>query len=257
MADFIKPDWRAPASIGALSTLRSGGVSVGAYGAFAAPSGQGGWNFGRNVGDDPVAVQENRARLAALLPAAPVWLSQVHGTNVVDAAQVSGSVDADASFTTARGVVCLVQTADCLPVLFCDVDGRVVAAAHAGWRGLLNGVLEQTVAAMRGAGAGEILAWLGPAIGPLQFEVGAEVRQAFLERAAQDRAETDAAFLPVAGSPGKYLADIYMLARLRLALCGAVRCHGGHFCTVTDVASFYSYRRDKTTGRMASMVWID
>ena len=250
MADFIRPDWlAAPSNIGALSTLRTGGVSLGAFGDTA---GQDGLNFGRNVGDDPLAVAENRARLAALLPAPPVWLSQVHGTNVVDAAQVEGVVDADASFTSQPGVVCIVQTADCLPVLFCDVKGRVVGAAHAGWRGLLNGVLEQTVAAMRGAGAGDILAWLGPAIGPLQFEVGAEVRQAFIERDAL----ADAAFIPVAANLDKYLADIYALARLRLHGLGGIHCYGGHYCTVTEVARFYSYRRDKITGRMASMVWM-
>ncbi len=250
MADFIRPDWLAASTnIGALATLRTGGVSAGPFGG---AEGQGGLNFGRNVGDDPAAVETNRARLAALLPAPPVWLSQVHGINVVDAAKVEGIVDADASFTSQPGVVCIVQTADCLPVLFCDAEGRVVGAAHAGWRGLLNGVLEHTVAAMRGAGAGDILAWLGPAIGPLQFEVGAEVRQAFFERDAL----TDTAFIPVAANPGKYLADIYSLARLRLQGQGGIRCFGGHYCTVTDVTRFYSYRRDKITGRMASMVWI-
>lgn len=250
MPDFIRPDWlAAPPGVGALSTLRTGGVSLGAYGD---ASGQDGLNLGLHVGDDPVAVRKNRALLAALLPAEPVWLSQVHGIHVVDAAKVQGLVEADASYTSEAGVVCVVQTADCLPVLFCDVQGRVVAAAHAGWRGLLNGVLEQTVAAMRGAGAGEILAWLGPAIGPQQFEVGAEVRLAFLERDAQ----SDAAFVSLAGHGGKYLADIHALARLRLHSLGGIRCHGGSHCTVTDVASFYSYRRDKTTGRMASMIWI-
>lgn len=246
---FLHPDWQpAPANVRALSTMRSGGVSLGPFGD---ASGQGGLNLGLHVGDDAAAVQENRAILTAQCPAAPVWISQVHGINVVDAGKVEGIAEADASFTTQAGVVCVVQTADCLPVLFADVEGRVVGAAHAGWRGLLGGVLEQTVAAMRDAGAGELLAWLGPAIGPQQFEVGAEVRQAFTERDAQ----AAAAFRPIGAQPGKYLADIYTLARQRLGNAGGVHCFGGYNCTVTEIANFYSYRRDKTTGRMASLIW--
>jgi YfiH family protein len=207
---------------------------------------------GTVAGDAAEAVRQNRALLQARLPAAPVWLEQVHGTNVVDAAGVTGVPQADASVTDRPGVVCIVQTADCLPVLFCDVGGRVVGAAHAGWRGLLGGVLQNTVQAMRTAGAGEISAWLGPAIGPQKFEVGAEVRAAYVARDERH----DAAFLPKEGAPGKYLADIYRLARLALAEAGVKQVSGGGFCTVSDAARFYSYRRDGVTGRFASLIWI-
>jgi YfiH family protein len=165
--------------------------------------------------------------------------------------------EADASLAHAPGSVCVIMTADCLPVLFCDRAGKVVAAAHAGWRGLANGVLARTVAGMRAAGAGEILAWLGPAIGPARFEVGAEVKQTFLEQgSAADAARLTAAFTPLPGHPGKYLADIYALARCMLEADGVSRIAGGELCTVSDVANFYSYRRDGVTGRQASLIWI-
>lgn len=249
------PEWPGlPASVGALSTLRAGGASRSPY---DDGRGGGGFNLGTHVGDDPAAVAQNRARLHALLPAEPAWLTQVHGTDVLDAADVPGAPRAhapraDASIAGRPGLVCAIMTADCLPVLFCDVEGKVVGAAHAGWRGLAAGVLANTVAAMRAAGAGEILAWLGPAIGPGSFEVGEEVRQAFV--AADARA--GAAFVPNLKVPGKHFADIYHLARLALQRQGIDQIAGGGFCTVTERERFYSYRRDGVTGRMASLIWL-
>lgn len=247
MNDCIIPQWPAATAVGALSTTRRGGVSLAPYAGGARGDGL---NLGLHVGDDAARVAENRARVRAALPAEPVWLSQVHGATVVDAANVLGVPDADASFTTRPGVVCAVMTADCLPVLLADRAGAVVAAAHAGWRGLASGVLQNTVARMREAGAGDIVAWLGPAIGPRRFEVGAEVRAAFIGGSAA----TGAAF--VAQADGKYLADIYRLARMVLADCGVRETGGGDRCTVTEESLFYSYRRDGVTGRMASMIWI-
>lgn len=248
MIDVILPQWQGAApTIGALSTTRAGGVSVGPYG-----NGDGGpgLNLGAHVGDDPAHVARNREMLQSMLPSPPVWLSQVHGAEVVDAATVVGVPEADASFTSARGVVCAVQTADCLPVLFCDVAGKVVGAAHGGWRGLAAGVLQNTARRMREAGAGELMAWLGPAIGPRNFEVGGDVRDAFL--AADARAGQ--AFEAREG--GKFLADIYQLAWLALGQAGVERIGGGGFCTVDEDRRFYSYRRDRVTGRMASLIWI-
>jgi YfiH family protein len=247
MSDCIVPDWPGmPPSVGALSTTRRGGLSAAPYG----DDNGGGLNLGLHVGDDPNTVMRNRALLQARLPGAPVWLNQVHGAHVVDAAAVSGIPDADASIATRPGVVCAIMTADCLPVLFADRAGAVVGAAHAGWRGLAQGVLQNTVMRMREAGASEITAWLGPAIGPRAFEVGAEVRAAF--------ADTDpaAAAAFTAQADGKYLADIYLLARRALAGCGVQEVSGGRLCTVGDAARFYSYRRDRVTGRMASLIWI-
>ncbi len=244
MADpgWIVPGWPAPASIRAGSTTRHGGVSLPPYASL---------NLGDHVGDLPVAVAENRRRLCQQLqlPSEPVWLQQVHGVTVVDAATVRAEAEADASFTTHPNKVCVVMTADCLPLLCCDRQGTVVAAAHAGWRGLLNGVIEATVLRM-GVATAELLVWLGPAIGPSAFEVGDEVRDAFI---AHDVAAT-AAFKP---SPsGRWLADIYQLARQRLARMGALAVYGGDCCTYSEAERFYSYRRDGVTGRMASLIWI-
>ncbi|MFM2086540.1 MAG: peptidoglycan editing factor PgeF [Pseudomonadota bacterium] len=253
---YLLPDWPGlPASVGALSSVRAGGVSLGAYGD---GQGAGGLNLGIHVGDDPVHVAQNRARLASILPSEPAWLSQVHGVAVADAAALAGCVpDADASVATQPGVVCTVMTADCLPVLFCSHDGLVVGAAHAGWRGLANGVLQATVQDMRARGASEILAWLGPAIGPGAFEVGADVLQAFRDGAhdEEERQALSDAFAAIAGKPGKYLADIYALARHMLRRDGVTRVAGGEYCTVSDAAQFYSYRRDGVTGRQASLIW--
>jgi len=246
---FLIPDWPVPANIGALSTTRRGGTSTGPYGD---GDGGGGLNLGLHVGDDPRAVQANRALLRTELPAEPAWLTQVHGAGVIDAAVTSPATEADASVANMPGVVCAVQTADCLPVLLCDRAGAVVAAAHAGWRGLAGGVLENAVQAMRARGAGEIMAWLGPAIGPDSFEVGEDVRAAFVERNPQ----AAVAFRARPGIPGKYLADIYMLARQTLAAAGVDAVYGGGRCTVRERDCFYSYRRDRVTGRMASLIWI-
>ena len=256
-ADLIHPArglWPdLPDAFGALATTRRGGVSTGPYG-----DGRdgGGLNLGRHVNDDPEAVQANRMRLRARLPGPPAWIAQVHGADVVDAASVQpgGPVrTGDASIATVPGVVCAILTADCLPVLFADLGGKVAGAAHAGWRGLAGGVLGRTVAAMRAAGAGEITAWLGPAIGRDAFEVGADVLDAFAA-ALPDQVED--AFRPYPGRPGKYLADIYLLARRMLARDGITRVHGGDRCTATEVDWFYSYRRDGVTGRQASLIWL-
>lgn len=247
--DLIIPDWNAPLEIGALSTTRRGGVSGAPY---DDGGGSGGLNLGLHVGDDPEAVHANRRLLRRLLPSEPAWLSQVHGTTVVDAGEVTAATQADACIATRPGQVCVIQTADCLPVLFCDAGGAVVGGAHAGWRGLVGGVLENTVNRMRDAGAMDILAWLGPAIGPQCFEVGQEVVDAFVARDP----DTANAFAALSGRQGKYLADIYALARQALAKAGVCHTAGGSMCTVTEASRFYSYRRDKLTGRMASLIWL-
>lgn len=243
------PVWDAPDNIGALSTTRKGGVSTGPY---DDGEGHGGLNLGMHVGDDPQCVKRNRALLRAHLPVEPAWLTQVHGNTVVDAGKLSAPEEADASISTIPGVVCAVQTADCLPVLFCDTAGQVVGAAHAGWRGLAHGVLENTVARMRDAGAANILAWLGPAIGLGKFEVGQDVFDAFV---GHDASTVDAFQLSPARAD-KYLADIYQLARARLSGLGVTGIYGGGFCTVSEAHRFYSYRRDRVTGRMTSLIWL-
>ena len=245
---FLLPRWDAPPSVAALATVRYGGNSTGPYGDGA---GGGGLNLALHVGDDEAAVLRNRALLRTHLPAEPVWLNQVHGNVVVDAATATVGVSADAVIAAEPGLVCAVQTADCLPVLFADSSGAVVGAAHGGWRGLAAGVLENTLERMRAAGAGDIVAWMGAAIGPQKFEVGEDVRQAFLPR----HARAEAAFRAIDGKPGKFLADIYMLARFLLQQAGIDEVGGGHACTVSD-GTYYSYRRDRVTGRMATMVWI-
>ncbi|KGT93412.1 hypothetical protein NG99_12205 [Erwinia typographi] len=239
---LIKPDWTPPANVRAYSSTRAGGVSLSPWDSL---------NLGAHVGDDPRHVQANRQRLAELggLPSPPVWLEQVHGSEVL---QLTGdepsSLRADAVYTRQRGIPCAVMTADCLPVLFCSADGREVAAAHAGWRGLCQGVLEATLATFL-APPQEIIAWLGPAIGPAVFEVGPEVREAFLAQ----NLHTDAAFRAVGE---KYYADIWLLARERLACSGVRHITGGGLCTASEPAEFFSFRRDGVTGRMASLIWL-
>ncbi|QOY96639.1 peptidoglycan editing factor PgeF [Massilia sp. UMI-21] len=254
-AALVWPDWPdLPAQVGALATGRDGGCSQGAY---DDGKGGGGLNLGMHCGDDPEAVRRNRARLQAYLPGRPAWIAQVHGADVVDAGSVGPDQPVrtgDASIATRAGPVCAILTADCLPVLFADLDGKVVGAAHAGWRGLAGGVLGQTVRAMRAAGAGEITAWMGPAIGPDAFEVGEDVRAAFM--AALPGAATLAAFRPKFDQPVKFWADIFALARLMLAREGITRVHGGGMCTFSAPQRFYSYRRDRVTGRQASLIWI-
>ena len=259
------PDWPAPKNVRALQTTRIGGVSAVPYDSF---------NLGDHVADAPLTVARNRMLLQPLLPTEPVWLQQVHGVAVADAAQAACWPEADACISAHPGAVCVIMTADCLPVLLCNDSGTVVGAAHAGWRGLCDGVIEQAVHAMKVPPA-TLMAWLGPAIGAQAFEVGEEVRAAFVAR----QPEAAAAFTPSplrgapkAGNPlsakadaelsqgggegEKWLADIHQLARLRLQALGITRIYGGGLCTYTDSARFFSYRRDGVTGRMGTFIWL-
>lgn len=241
--ELIFPQWPAPGNVRAATTTRRGGTSLPPFDSL---------NMAGHVGDESTAVSANRQRVAEelSLPGSPHWLSQVHGIDVVDLdVDDSGLPEGDASITRQPGCVCAVLTADCLPVLFCDATGTRVAAAHAGWRGLAAGVLETTVAAM-GIPGKEILAWLGPAIGPQSFEVGEEVYQAFV---AED-ANTVSAFRD--SRPGHWFADLYQLARMRLNRAGVTAVYGGGYCTFEDRERFFSFRRDGKTGRMASLIWI-
>jgi len=240
--DWIVPEWPVSPHVHALVTTRAGGVSAAPYDTF---------NLGFGTDDDPSAVAENRRRLRALLPQEPRWLKQVHGARVVTAEAANGRPEADASLASERGTVCTILVADCLPVLFSDRAGEIVAAAHAGWRGLAAGVLDNTVGAMSEAGVApdDILAYIGPGIGPRAFEVGDEVRAAYVER---DGGSAEA-FRPHVR--GKWLADLPGLARRALARCGVNAIYGGELCTYSDPARFYSYRRDGTTGRMAALIW--
>lgn len=240
MGALITPDWPVPVHVKSLMTTRAGGVSVGPFASF---------NLAAHVHDDPSAVAQNRFRLSEVVPAEPVWLNQIHGTQVIQADKAENVPDADASFTRMPHTVCAVLTADCLPVLFCARDGRVVAAAHAGWRGLAAGILEDTLDALQ-VPPDEVIAWMGAAIGPDAFEVGNEVREAFIAR----HPGADTAFKP---HQQKWLADIYTLARIRLNAWGVRDVYGGGLCTYTDAARFYSYRRDGITGRMASLIWLE
>jgi len=239
---MIIPDWPAPDRVRAVTTTRPGGVSQSPYASL---------NLAAHVGDNPLAVVENRRRLRQRLnlPAEPRWLQQVHGTGVVDAATRDEQPLADASFSRCSGVVCAVLTADCLPVLMCVRDGSAVAAAHAGWRGLSAGVLEATVTAL-GCDPQQLLVWLGPAIGAAVFEVGADVRETFV------KTHPSAAAAFVVQPDGRWLADLYQLARIRLQAIGIPVIYGGGFCTYTDQARFYSFRHDRVTGRMASLIWL-
>jgi YfiH family protein len=244
---WLTPDWPVSATVRALSTLRTGGVSGPPYASL---------NLGSHVEDDAAAVAENRRALrdAAGLPAEPEWLEQVHETCVLDLDSPAPG-PADAAVTRQPGRVCAILTADCLPVLFASHAGDRVGAAHAGWRGLAAGVIEATVNALGGP-PGELLAWLGPAIGTRHFEVGAEVREEFLRCAgAGDTAAVDAAFIP--NARGRYTADLYALARGRLRRLGVERIYGGGECTYTDDARYYSYRRDGRTGRQATLIWLE
>lgn len=239
---MLVPDWPAPPAVRAVSTTRRGGISPPPYDSL---------NLADHVGDDPARVAANRRWLAASvgLPAEPAWLEQVHGTDVVAAESVLTPVAADAAWTRETGRPCAVMTADCLPVLLCDRAGTLVAAAHAGWRGLAGGVIAATVARLAVA-PGELLAWLGPAIGPAAFEVGEEVRAAFLALDAGNAR----CFKP---SPaGRWLADIYQLARRQLSDLGVKDVYGGDLCTFSEPDRFFSYRREPRTGRMATLVWL-
>ncbi|MGF6092519.1 peptidoglycan editing factor PgeF [Pseudomonas sp. 18173] len=240
MSDWLIPDWPAPAGVKACVTTRAGGVSVAPFDSL---------NLGDHVDDSPEAVAENRRRLTEYFSIQPAWLQQVHGIVVADA-DPSRVMTADASWTATPGIACAAMTADCLPVLFCDRAGTRVAAAHAGWRGLAAGVLEATLDSLAVPPA-EVLVWLGPAIGPQAFEVGPEVRETFVEQLP----EAAQAFVP-SQNAGKFMADIYTLARLRLAARGVTAVYGGGFCTVTD-PRFFSYRRAPRTGRFASLIWLE
>jgi YfiH family protein len=241
----LAADWPAPPGVQALTTLRGpAGDSQPPFDRFS---------FGLRNGDDPATVADNREMLerGLDLPSAPRWLRQVHGTRVLrfDGLPDESEQEADAAVTSAPGTVLAILTADCLPAVFCAEDGSDIGAAHAGWRGLAAGVLEATVAAMR-APPGRVLAWLGPAAGPQAYEVGADVRDAFLARDA----DAGAAF--VATRPGHWRVDLYALARQRLAAAGVTRVYGGGLCTISD-RRFFSHRRDQRTGRMATLVWRD
>ncbi len=237
----IRPDWPAPKHVRALQTTRLGGVSIAPYDRL---------NLGQHVGDAPLAVARNRMSLNTLLPSEPVWLEQVHGTRVANADMASCLPQADACIARHRAAVCVVMTADCLPVLLCDAQGSVVGAAHAGWKGLAAGVIEATVQAMD-VPPQNLMAWLGPAIGRDAFEVGAEVRAVFVGMHPQ------AASAFIAGQDGKWFADIYALARLRLNALGITQIYGGGYCTYRDSERFFSYRRDGVTGRMGTFIWLE
>lgn len=240
MSDWLIPDWPAPAGVKACVTTRAGGVSLAPFDSL---------NLGDHVDDSPEAVAENRRRLTDHFSIQPAWLKQVHGIAVAHA-DPSLTATADASWTATPGIACTAMTADCLPALFCDRAGTRVAAAHAGWRGLSAGVLEATLDSLA-VPPEEVLVWLGPAIGPQAFEVGPEVRETFVEQLP----EAAKAFVP-SQNAGKFMADIYELARLRLATRGVTAVYGGGFCTVTD-PRFFSYRRSPRTGRFASLVWLE
>ena len=253
-SQLIIPNWPAPANVKALQTTRLGGFSQGPHHSL---------NFGSHVNDNPQHVAQNRQLLSQYLPSEPVWLNQVHGISVVDAANTDCVPDADASFTTRKNVVCVTMTADCLPILLCDLQGTTVAAVHAGWRSLCDGVIEATLYQLQtnctnlnhaNLQASDFMAWLGPAIGPDVFEVGAEVRSQFI---AKD-AEAEAAF-KLHGN--KYLGNLYQIATQRLNALGITQIYGGQvnnqtFCTYTDEERFFSFRRDGETGRMATLIWL-
>ncbi len=237
--NFIVPDWPVPANVKALQTTRAGGISQAPYDSL---------NFGEHVKDNPMHVAHNRQLLSLYLPSEPAWLNQVHGISVVDAANTICVPGADASYTMRKNVVCVTMTADCLPVLLCDTAGTVVVAIHAGWRSLCDGVIEATVSKLTAKPA-DLLAWLGPAIGPNAFEVGDEVREQFITKDAQ-------AELAFQAHGDKWLGDIVQIATQRLNKLGVTKIYGGDLCTFTDEERFFSFRRDGDTGRMATMIWL-
>lgn len=238
---WIKPDWPVKSNVHAAVTLRTGGVSLSPFDSF---------NLALHVNDNSDNVHQNRKRLSELLllPSEPVWMEQVHGNQAIKAEQDGSIKQADASYTDKAHVVCAVLTADCLPILLASDDGAKIAAIHAGWRGLLSGVIANTINSI---GTIKIIAWLGPAIGVSCFEVGQEVREFFVKKSAK----FSTAFTQL--NEDKYLADIYKLATIELASVGINQVYGGNFCTVTDKELFYSYRREGETGRMATLIWRD
>lgn len=244
MHDWIIPDWPAPPSVKAILTTRKGGVSRNQNGAYAE------LNLGDHVGDDLLLVQQNRALLHKYLPNDPYWLKQVHGAKPIWVDKNEVTPQGDAALSCCSGKVCAILVADCLPVFLCDTAGSVVGVVHAGWRGLSAGVIENSIAEMSRKG-NEIIAWLGPAIGPKHFEVGEEVREVFLK---QDSKSSSAFTLSHDGN--KWFADLFTLARLRLAEAGVTKVYGGNECTFSNPLRFYSYRRDGKTGRMAALIWL-
>ena len=244
--DCIVPDWAAPSNIHALFTTRCGGVSCGSNGIYSS------LNLGDHVSDNMKDVKKNRARLREILPSEPVWMKQVHETLPLWVDRPVSNPTADAALSAQAGIVCVVMVADCLPVFLCDEAGSVVGVVHAGWRGLVGGIIERSVTAMRKHCHGEILAWLGPAIGPKYFEVGAEVREAFLQH---DR-QSASAFVE-AENQNKWYANLFALARQRLAHVDVTNIYGSDICTYSDPARFFSFRRDGQTGRMAALIWLE
>jgi polyphenol oxidase len=237
---FYIPDWPAPANVKAIQTTRDGGYSDAPFDSF---------NLGSHVQDNGLAVDKNRQLLCECLPSEPVWLNQVHGVDVIDATKSSCIQDADASFSKNKNVVCVTMTADCLPVLLCNTQGTAVASIHAGWRSLCDGVIEATIKAM-GVKPEDLMAWLGPAIGPDAFEVGSEVREAFIAKHAQ----AEDAFK---SAGDKWLGNLYLLAKQRLNKQGVIEIYGGGECTYSNSSQYYSFRRDGITGRMATMIWFE
>ena len=239
---FITPNWKAPNTVHAYTTTRNSGVSQDRYASL---------NLSINVGDDPTHVKENRHLLsqALALPSEPHWMQQVHGNYVVEAETITANTQADASYTHQPQQICVVQTADCLPILLTNLAGSVVAAIHGGWRSLQQGIISKTIAAMQ-TDPKQLLAWLGPAIGPKRFEVGPEVRAAFIGSAA----EHEIAFKP--GNSDRWYADIYCLARQQLCFAQVTEITSGEHCTMSEPELFYSYRRDGVTGRLATLIWI-
>jgi YfiH family protein len=241
--ELIRPDWPAPARVQAVSTTRIGGFSAGPYESL---------NLGTHVGDDPELVERNRMFLVDALgyTATPRWLDQVHGTDVVIADECEMNTTADAAVTAVQGIACSIMTADCLPVLLTDRSGTQVAAVHGGWRGLVGGILEQTVAvfAARGVSAGDLMAWLGPAVGPDTYEVDVSVADSLADADKSAVVQTD---------PEHWLLNLYELARLRLAGCGVDAVFGGGWCTFSDADRFFSYRRDGVCGRQATLIWLE
>ena len=243
LSDWITPDWPAPRRVRAFVTTRAGGVSEGEYASM---------NLGMSSGDDPERVARNRAIVRAHLPGEPQWLAQVHGASLINwgTTPINLTPKADASITSTPGAVCVVLTADCMPVLLATAKGDKVGVAHAGWRGMAAGVIENAIAGMETQPA-EVIAWMGPAIGPDAFEVGPEVREAFVA----DDGGADSAFR--SHRPGKYMADLYALARRRLARAGVTQVHGGGYCTYHEAERFFSYRRVQKSGRMGAFIWIE
>ncbi|PTQ87654.1 peptidoglycan editing factor PgeF [Nitrosomonas ureae] len=248
MHDWIIPDWPAPSNVKALFTTRTGGVSRGAKGVYSS------LNLGTHVNDNLANVTQNRTLLRHYLPAEPRWLKQVHGTIPIAIDHATTEIpEGDAVFSRKQKTVCAVMVADCLPVLLCNTAGTTVGIIHAGWRGLAGGIIEKSIHAMQ-IDHDQLIAWLGPAIGPDHFEVGPDVYETFVHHDAQ----AEQAFaVKNDGHERKWLADIFLLARQRLANSGITHIYGGGICTFSDPERFFSYRRDSETGRMAALIWFE